>query len=106
MSSDALTAATSSSSILEIPTPDTVILAPDRIERTLYDFDRVIGPTEVALPLQLSPDACCKASTLVLYSVLHGSQILHVPDNDSLDTWSTSTEGAALPSSLCLRNLS
>ncbi|KAK9863887.1 hypothetical protein WJX84_005594 [Apatococcus fuscideae] len=46
MSSDALTAATSSSSILEIPTPDTLILAPDRTERTLYDFDRVIGPSE------------------------------------------------------------
>ena len=47
MSSDALTAATSSSSILEIPSPDTVILAPDRTERIVYDFDRVIGPSEV-----------------------------------------------------------
>ncbi|KAK9867457.1 hypothetical protein WJX84_010591 [Apatococcus fuscideae] len=46
MSSDALTAATSSSSILEIPSPDTVILAPDRTERIVYDFDRVIGPSE------------------------------------------------------------
>lgn len=53
MSSDALTAATSSSSILEIPTPDTVILAPDRTERTVFDFDRVIGPSEV-LAFELS----------------------------------------------------